>query len=194
MAIEVPNEPPTIRAKLDKPEADGIFSCGKPPRMMLVNGMMAYAVGSSQQQLNYSAGQTAVLPVDEQSRQRSYVLSTPGGLKFPLPADLKQHTLVVTATEQPGNYRVQAGGLASGVDRGFSVNLAPEQTQLDRLDDKQAKELFGPFKVPIAHSREQINRSINIARVGRELYPPLIFLVAMVLAMEYFVANRFYKE
>jgi hypothetical protein len=74
------------------------------------------------------------------------------------------------------------------------VNLAPEQTQLDRLDDKQAKELFGPFKVPIARSREQINRSINIARVGRELYPPLIFLVAMVLAMEYFVANRFYKE
>jgi hypothetical protein len=164
------------------------------PFVILVNGLMNYAVGSSQQQLNYAAGQTAVLPVDEQSQQRSYVLSAPGDLKFPLPADLKQHTLVVTATEQPGNYRIQAGGRASGVDRGFSVNLAPEQTQLDRLDDKQAKELFGPFKVPIARSREQINRSINIARVGRELYPPLIFLVAMVLAMEYFVANRFYKE
>ena len=89
--------------------------------------------------MNYFAGQTGRLAAGRaESRQRAYVLSAPDGLKLPLPADLKQHALVVTATEQPGNYRIQAGGEASGVDRGFSVNLAPEQTQLDRLEDQQS--------------------------------------------------------
>jgi hypothetical protein len=163
------------------------------PFVILVNNMMTYLVGGSQQQLNYFAGQTAVLPVDEQSRQRAYVLSAPGGMKFPLPADLKQHTLLITTTEQPGNYRIQAGGRASGVDRGFSVNLAPEQTDLDRLDEKEMLALFGPFKPHVAHNLDQIDRSISMARVGRELYPPLILIVALALALEHLVANRFYK-
>ena len=101
---------------------------------------------------------------------------------------------MVTATEQPGNYRIQAGGQASGVDRGFSVNLAPEQTQLDRLDDKQVQDLFRPFTPKVAHSRDQIDRSVSVGRVGRELFPPLILVVALVLAAECLVANRFYKE
>ena len=46
--------------------------------MILVNGMMSYLVGGSQEQLNYFAGQTVVLPLDEQNRQRTYVLSRAG--------------------------------------------------------------------------------------------------------------------
>ncbi len=164
------------------------------PFVVLVNGMMSYLVGGGQEQLNYLAGQTVTLPVEEQSRQRTYVLSGPGGQKSPLSADLKQHALIVTTTEQPGNYRVQAGGLAAGVDCGFSANLTPAQTQLDRIDEKQLIELFGPFKPHLAHSRDQIDRSVSMARVGLELYAPLIFLVALALAAEYVVANRFYKE
>ena len=156
---------------------------------------MSYLVGGSQEQLNYFAGQTAVLPLDEQSRA----------------ADLRAHRAgqreVAAARRseaaRPGRHRRRAAGELSrsgradgacGVDRGFSVNLAPEQTQLDRLEEKQVVELFGPFKPHLAHSRDQIDRSVSMARVGRELYPPLIFLVALVLAVECLMANRFYKE
>ena len=37
-------------------------------------------------------------------------------------------------------------------------------------------------------------RGVSNVRIGRELYPPLIFLVAIVLAMEFLTANRFYRE
>ena len=53
--------------------------------------------------------------------------------------------------------------------------------------------LFGPFKPHVAHNLDQIDRSISMARVGRELYPPLILIVALALALEHLVANRFYK-
>ena len=77
---------------------------------------------------------------------------------------------------------------------GFSVNYAPDQTRLDRLSDQELAAMFGPVKFQLAHTREQIDRDISTGRVGRELFPPLMLMVAIVLALEMFVANRFYKE
>ena len=96
------------------------------PFVILMNGMISYLVGGEEEQLNYVAGQPAVLPLDEQTRQQTYVLTAPG-LKSPQAADLKKHALIITTTEQPGQYRLQAGGKTAGVDLGFSVNLAPSK-------------------------------------------------------------------
>ena len=35
---------------------------------------------------------------------------------------------------------------------------------------------------------------MSLGRVGRELFPPLILMLAFVLGLEMLVANRFYKE
>ncbi len=164
------------------------------PFLILVNEMMSYLVGSGDQQLNYSAGQTAVLQMDSGTRYRSYLLTAPGGMKSPLSVDVGRHQLVITATDQVGNYRVQAGGTVSGVDRGFSVNLAPGQTELQRIDQKELAEVFGPLEYRVARTRDEIERSVSTSRVGRELFGPLILLVGVLLALEYVVANRFYRE
>ena len=121
-------------------------------------------------------------------------MTGPGGISVPLSADTQRHRLVITVTEQPGNYRVQAGGSEAGFDRGLSINLAPEQTQLERLAKNELTEIFGPNKIRIAQTKEQIDRDISMGRVGRELFPPLILAVAMFLALESFLANRFYRS
>jgi len=163
------------------------------PFGMLSHQMMLYLVGSSEQDLNYTAGQTAVLQLDADSRRRNFLLTTPGELKFPLSADPQRRVLVITGTDEVGNYRVQAGGRDSGVDRGFSVNLAPQQTELERAGEEQLAEVFGPLEYRIARTREEIERDISTGRVGRELFSPIILLVVIVLALEHFVANRFYR-
>ena len=56
------------------PQADAVW-----PFVLLVNGMVSYLVGGEGEQLNYVAGQSAVLPLEEQSRQQTYVLTTPDG-------------------------------------------------------------------------------------------------------------------
>ncbi len=81
-----------------------------------------------------------------------YLLFTPGSLSFPISADLKRHEVAVTATDQVGNYRLQAGG-SEGVDFGFSVNYAPDQTRLDRLNDQELVGLFGTVKFRLARTR-----------------------------------------
>lgn len=163
------------------------------PFLILANQMASYLVGSSDRQLNYLAGQTAVLQLDAGTKRSSYMLFTPDGQGFPRTADLIRHELAVAETDQVGNYRVQAGG-ETGVNLGFSVNYASGETELDRMNDEELVAAFGPMKYRLARTREQIDRDVSMGRVGRELFPPLIVLVALVLGLEMFVANRFYRE
>jgi hypothetical protein len=163
------------------------------PFLILMNQTATYLVGGNDAVWNYLAGQTVILRLDETSRRQSYMLYSPDGLTLPYPADLNRRDLIVTATEHVGNYRLRSGG-AGGVDLGFSVNYAPEMVQLDRMSDVELSALLNPVKFQIARTRDQIDRDISTGRVGRELFPSLIVMVALLLALEMLVSNRFYKE
>jgi hypothetical protein len=163
------------------------------PFVILADQMAAYLVGGSDEKLNYVAGETAVLRLDSPPKYRGFLLKMPDGSSANYTADISRRELPVTTTDQVGNYRLQAGG-TTGVDLGFSVNYAPEQTRLDRLADNELPAVFGPLKFQLAHTRQQIERDVSTGRVGRELFPPLIVLVAMILGLEMLVSNRFYRE
>jgi hypothetical protein len=165
-----------------------------PPFVILAHQMMAYLVGSGGQELNYRPGEVAALELDPGRTEKSYLLTGPDGVQARITPDLKQHRLVVTSTDQPGNYRVQAGGPAEGVDRGFSVNLSPEQTRLDRHADKDLAQLFGTFPYRIARSKDQIELNVSTGRVGRELFGLLILAAAVILGLEHVMANGFYRR
>lgn len=164
------------------------------PFVMLANEMMLYLVGSADSSLNYTAGQPAVLRLDASQRFPTYMLSTPRGDRFRKSPDAKQNSLVVTSTDWPGNYRVQAGGDEKGVDRGFSVNLPQEATQLERIEREKLATFFGKQEYRVAKNREEINRAVSRSRVGRELFPLLLVAMVFVMAIEHLLANRFYRE
>lgn len=167
------------------------------PCFILVNEMASYLVGSGEQRLNYFAGQTAVLKLDPQDSFPSYVLTTPSApadVAVRLTPDVRDDVLVVASTEELGNYRVGAGGSESGVELGFSVNLASEQTRLERLSEEELAEVFGPLPYRVARNRSQLEGDRSKQRVGRELFPLLILLVALALSAEHVLANRFYRE
>ncbi|HJT30585.1 MAG TPA: BatA domain-containing protein [Pirellulales bacterium] len=164
------------------------------PFLVLVDQMFAYLAGSTEGQLNYLAGETAVLRLPAEQQVTTYLLATPLGDTYRQSADPKERSIIVTATEKLGNYRVTAGGESGGLDRGFSVNLPASASDLQRIDDAQLKEVFGEVPFQLAHDREQIDRELSAGRVGRELFPLLIALVAIVMGVEHVLANRFYRE
>jgi len=164
------------------------------PFVILVNQMVSYLVGSTDEQFNYYAGQTAVLGIEPQSPHRSYLVTSPQGLKASIVPDPERHVLAFSSTEEVGNYRVQAGGQLSGVDRGFSVNLAPEQTRQERLPEVQLRQMLAPHDFRLVRDESQLDRAVSTARVGREMFPIVILLVCLALGLEQVVANRFYPE
>ena len=114
--------------------------------MILVNQMARYLVGSSDSAVELPGRADGRVAAGRTAPATSYMLFTPGDLSFPVSADLKRGELAITATDHVGNYRLQAGG-TGGVDLGFSVNYAPEQTQLDRLNDEELAGMFGPVNI-----------------------------------------------
>ena len=92
------------------PAGDGAW-----PFMILVNQMAAYLVGNSDQQLNYLAGQTAVLRLDIAAQRGSFLLFAPDGASASIAAELGRRELSITSTDQVGNYRLQAGGAGASI-------------------------------------------------------------------------------
>jgi len=164
------------------------------PFVILANELMAYLVGSGSEELNCRSGQAASLELAADRMAPSYLLTGPDGSQVRVAPDVKQRRLVITSTELPGNYRVQAGGAADGVDRGFSVNLAADQTRLERWTDKDLAQFFGTYPYRLARGKEQIELNVHTGRVGRELFGLLILAAAVVLGLEHVLANRFYKK
>jgi hypothetical protein len=170
-----------------------LTAIGEWPFPALAQCTFLYLVGSTDQALNFVAGNPAVLQLNPQDKYDSYVLSTPDGTEVRIAPDLKKHELAVAATDQPGNYRVRAGGTAEGVDRGFSVNLAAGQTRLERISAGELGALFGPVPHRLARTRDEIDLDFGSGDLW-DLFPGLILAVAVILGLEHVAANRFYKE
>jgi hypothetical protein len=152
-----------------------------------------YLCGVGDTSLNYSAGQAVVLRLSPEENVSSYVLQMPDASGVRQSHTPGQQDLSIATTEMLGNYRVRAGGSEGRLDRGFSVNLPAEITRLERVPPAELIESLGKERARIARTQEEIELRVGLGRVGRELFPALIIAVAIVLAAEQLLANRFYS-
>lgn len=164
------------------------------PFVVLTNEMFLYLVGATDDRLQYEPLQTAVVRPPGARRWSNFILATPDGQRTRREADAAQSSIAITETEQPGQYRLEAGGSEDGWRRGFSVNVPLAQSDLTRATPEEIKTLFGDRDYRVARGRDEINRTIAAGRVGRELYGWLIGLLIAVMALEHWIANRFYRE
>jgi hypothetical protein len=168
------------------------------PFWLLSNEMLLYLVGTSDEQLNYAA-QRQLQVVLHLPRDRvltkPFRLTTPGGRQSLRMPDPQQPHLELSALDEVGNYRVDSK--EEGLDRGFSINLPYDWTDLTRATPEHVQSLFGERPLAVARSMDDLKRlegSIQQRRLGTELFPLLIMLAAVVLAAEHVLANRFYQR
>jgi hypothetical protein len=164
------------------------------PFIALANGIARHLVGANQSQLNYAAGQTIVLPLAPNEQVSSYVLQLPDSSAVRQSLAAGQHDLSIASAEALGNYRVRAGGEKERLDRGFSVNLPAEVSRLDRIEATELVKSLGGERARVARTRDEIELRVGVGRVGHELFPALILAVALVMAAEQLLANRFYES
>ena len=77
---------------------------------------------------------------------------------------------------------------------GFSVNLREKTTDLRRAPSDRYTELFGEDQFQLAREMDEIEIGVRETRVGREFYPYLIALLALILGLEHLLSNRFYRS
>jgi hypothetical protein len=159
------------------------------PFFVLVNEMFQYLVQQGDSRLNYEVGQPVSLTVHDDGRTSRYQLFVPTGEWQEVTAD--RNRIALQFADVPGTYRLRS---KSGSDQGFSMNLPTEATRLDRIDAESLDDWFGQDGYRLARSREEVNRDLGEARIGHEMFPWLMVLLVLLLALEHLLANRFYNR
>jgi hypothetical protein len=147
--------------------------------------------------LNFLSGQgspTVALPLSP--RFPGYTLHGPDVMEPIAPSD-GQNQVVLKQAAMPGNYVLEGtdgDGRGKPVAR-FSVNIPGGESDLDRVPPAEIDALLGIGSVVPAQ------RAVNIraALQGHfsqpiELFPFLMVLLLLVLALENLLGNKFYRK
>ncbi len=163
---------------------------------VLVNASVRYLAGEADDAtLNYVAGPAVTIPLPLDKRFPSYTLAGPGltGADTQVQRAADAGELRLTQPQQPGNYVLSAGRDWS---TRFSVNIAPDECLLlPRLGTDAIEEVFGPESVvQVGQTRRLKDALEGQLRQPVELFPWLMILLLLTLAVENLLANKFYKR
>ncbi|MCA9229229.1 MAG: BatA domain-containing protein [Planctomycetales bacterium] len=164
------------------------------PFVALSNQLVGYLAQRENRLLEYLAGETVTIQLPPQQRVSSFVLRQPDGQSLRRSLPPGEDNIRISTTSELGNYRVASGGQSRQLDRGFSINLAPELSQLTRIAPDALLASLPEQQVKLAKSLGDVERYVDIGRSGRSLFPWVISLVAIVWGAESLLANRFYRE
>jgi len=159
--------------------------------VLLAEGIAKHLVGMASQQSNFYVGNPVVLRPNVPTLPVSCLLGTPQGTSERLSPDPVRREIVIPMTTEPGNYTVRSGGLGqSALHLGFSVNIPPGQTLLQKADTSVLDRHFGAETYQLVCTPQEIAFGAARGRVGQEIYAMIMFLLACLFAAEYVFSNR----
>jgi hypothetical protein len=159
-----------------------------PVYLILLQQIFEDLSGGTRQALNVLTGEPLALPVEPESAQR-WQLFAPA--EAPVPLDRSEAALVPGIPQRAGNYWLRGAG---GETLGFSANLPPEATELQRGDPQQLDALLGKENYQLSQSREEIQLAEGASSDGRPLYATVMLVVMALFLLEQLLANRFYPS
>jgi len=162
--------------------------------LLLAEGIVKHLVGMGSQQSNFIVGEPVALRPNVDTLPVSVLLGTPQGTSERLTPDPIRREIVIPSTTEPGNYTVRAGGVGqAALNLGFSANIPPGATVLQRVESSVLNRHFGEENYQVVRHPQEINFGAARGRVGQEIYALIMFLLACLFAVEYLFANRIYK-
>lgn len=184
------SDPPNPRGR----DPWNLLPVGPWPFVPLMNQLVGYLSQNENDTLSFQAGETVSLALSPSQRVSSFVLYPPDGQSIRRTLPPGDDAIRIGTTRKLGNYRVSSGGAGGQLKRGFSVNPSPDVSRLDRVNTATLLDALPAKQVRLADTLVDVERYVDIGRSGRELFPLLISLVALVWGAEHVLANRFYRE
>ncbi|WP_422927079.1 BatA domain-containing protein [Singulisphaera sp. PoT] len=164
---------------------------------ILMNQAVPYLAGTTDDRLNFEAGvDDAVLPIDPTRRLKNYLVqSADGKTTEKLSPSSTTDSLIVVAPQSIGHWTVTSSSEdGDKVKLGFSVNASLLESEYVPLEAADLDVLFGKDGYKLANDAETLKGVVESVRVGREIFPLLMFLILILVTLENLLANRFYRE
>ena len=167
------------------------------PFLVLMDKTVPYLSGaSSDSPLNYDAGQNVLLKLEPTARFTNFQVTDPDPKTKPrmVPSPSNDFLEVIDPPDL-GIWSVKATAADNRTaDMGFSVNVPDGETKFDPMSPQDLDTVFGKDNYKLAEDVQTLNQMVINRRLGHEIFPWLMFLILIVVTLENFLANTFYKQ
>ncbi len=164
--------------------------------LVLMNQTVPYLAGATSEQLNFEAGENVLLKLEPTNRYQSFLVTGPDPNTKPrLVPSPSNEFLEVVEPPDVGIWSVKANGADNRVTMlGFSVNTPRSESQFTPLEKQDLDTIFGKDGYFLVEDVQTLKAKETFARLGYEIFPWLMFIILIVVTLENFLANTFYKE
>ena len=164
------------------------------PYLALVRQMVHYLAGIAETKFTYQAGDNVIVTIGMEEPFTLFSVTNPQQQVERLTIDQRSRSVTIPSVNVLGHWRVDSTEAGRKFALGFSVNEPEAESDLRQVDTVALAEMIGKERLSIAHDPDELIDVIDEARVGRELYPWLMLLVLVIVCVEGYLANRFYKS
>lgn len=155
--------------------------------------VMSYLTHQNQGTFNFNAGEPVIVDFGAENPIKHYLLRKPSQQQLPGDVPAGKSSAVIRDVDQIGQYRVLAADPDSKFERGFSLNPAPKEHRLARVNPSELDELIGKDRYSQARSIEELDRGRRGGgRIPQEILSWILPLLFVVFGAEHLLANRFY--
>ena len=164
--------------------------------LALMYQTVPYLAGATNEQLNFEAGENVLLKLEPTARYTSFLLTGPDPKSKPrLVPSPSNEFLEVVEPPDVGIWSVKATSADNRVTMlGFSVNAPRSESKFEPLQKPDLDTIFGKDGYFLVEDVQTLKAKETFARLGYEIFPWLMFLILIVVTLENFLANTFYKE
>ncbi|MCA9049609.1 MAG: BatA domain-containing protein [Planctomycetaceae bacterium] len=162
--------------------------------LMFVDECLQYLLGTADSTYNFTAGRPVEVRVSAKQRFHRYVVERP---KYRLTEGLlefDESSVLLTDVDNAGHYRLRSTDDGSTFRSEFSANTADDESDLTVTEDVVLDELFGKDRYSRVTDPAQLQRAVNVGRLGVEVFPVLLGLLILLFCAEHLMANFFYDE
>jgi hypothetical protein len=160
--------------------------------LALAQQMTEYLARVTDNVYTYEAGDAVSLQLPAADLERQFLLRKPDLTQTRRTVPPQATHVLIEDAGLAGHYDLASSGADPGV-AGFSVNMPADESDFTRLTPEQLDDVLGKDHYQVARDINELKANINIADIGKEVFPVVMLLLIVAFCGEHLVANRFYE-
>ena len=162
--------------------------------LMLVDEIMNYLTGASAVQHNFTVGEPVQIDVPAGQRFSQYRVARPRirQTKGMLPFD--ETSVLLDDIDEAGHYQLRSADDDTTFHSDFAVNIRDSESNLTLMSDESLDQILGVRRYSRVTDPEELDRAVNLGRLGVEVFPVLMGLLIFLFCAEHLMANFFYDS
>ena len=162
--------------------------------LIMVDQTMQYLTGATKIKRNFKVGEPVEISVPAAKRFSQYRVSRPRFRLTEGTFPFDESSILLTDIDEAGHYQLRSAeeGIAFTTD--FAANNIDEESNLAPINDDALNSILGDERFSRVTNPEQLDRAVNLGRLGVEVFPVLMGLLIFLFCAEHLMANFFYDE